>query len=581
MVKIAAVALGVAGVFADDQAKFNEWQAVFGNGENSEGQFEVFQRNLRLIEATQANDDSATYSHMGPFAATSAEDFSVRMGYRATTGATQGPLLDVSSVAASYDWRDHGAVNPIKDQGQCGSCWAFSTVANVEGVGSVETGKLQSLSEQQLVDCDSSDGGCQGGLPSNAFQYMIDNGMGLESESAYPYKAADGTCSKSSSQYKAFVSAWHQISTDETQIAAAVQQYGPLSIGINANTFQNYQSGVANPLFCNPAALDHGVAIVGFGTDSGKDYWTIRNSWGTSWGEAGYIRMIRGSGKCGLNTDVTTATGVTTQLVEAEAPREYAKGFVRQPRNGAVKVATITDDMRAAAPAAWDWTTKGATSPVKDQGSCGSCWAFSATEGIESAVYMQHNVMPILSTQQIISCDPNDGKCNGGDLPTAFDYVESDGGIDTDSNYPDTSHRFGIGGSCKSHAHNVKVTDYAYAVPPCEGGSCSSQDEDGLKAALYKNGPLSVCVNANDWNSYNGGVYPSGCSGAYNTLDHCVQLVGYDTTASTPYWIVKNSWGSSWAEAGHVWLPMGENSCGIADEAMFVTAELTSSSIAV
>jgi len=223
MVKIAAVALGVAGVFADDQAKFNEWQAVFGNGENSEGQFEVFQRNLRLIEATQANDDSATYDHMGPFAATSQEDFSVRMGYRATTGAVQGPLLDVSSVAASYDWRDHGAVNPIKDQGQCGSCWAFSTVANVEGVGAI-AGKLQLLSEQQLVDCDSSDGGCQGGLPSNAFQYMIDNGMGLESESAYPYKAADGTCSKSSSQYKAFVSAWHQISTDETQIAAAVQQ---------------------------------------------------------------------------------------------------------------------------------------------------------------------------------------------------------------------------------------------------------------------------------------------------------------------------------------------------------------------
>jgi len=320
MVKIAAFALGVAGVLGDDQTKYNEWAALYGTGENSANEFQVFQTNLRLIEATQANDDSATYDHLGPFAATSPEDFNVRMGYRATTGATQGPLLDVSSVADSYDWREHGAVNPIKDQGQCGSCWAFSTVANVEGVGSVETGKLQSLSEQQLVDCDSSDGGCQGGLPSNAFQYMIDNGMGLESESAYPYKASDGTCTKTSSQYKAFVSAWHQISKDETQIAAAVQQYGPLSIGINANTFQNYRSGVANPLFCNPSALDHGVAIVGFGTDSGKAYWTIRNSWGTSWGEEGYIRMIRGSGKCGLNTDVTTATGVTTQLVEAQAP---------------------------------------------------------------------------------------------------------------------------------------------------------------------------------------------------------------------------------------------------------------------
>jgi len=99
-----------------------------------------------------------------------------------------------------------------------------------------------------------------------------------------------------------------------------------------------------------------------------------------------------------------------------------------------------------------------------------------------------------------------------------------------------------------------------------------------MKAALATHGPLSVCVNANDWNSYNGGVVAKGsCSGAYNTLDHCVQLVGYDTTAPTPYWIVKNSWGvDGWGEKGHIWLPMGENSCGIADEAMYVVAEMVS-----
>jgi cathepsin F len=577
MVKIGAVALGVAGVLGDDRAKYEEWKAAYGsNGGDLE--FEVFSSNLRVIESMQANDDSATYSHMSPFANMNPEQFKTRNGYRKNEKAVQGPLLDVSNVADSWDWRDHGAVNPIKDQGQCGSCWAFSTVANVEGVGAVETSKLLSLSEQQLMDCDSSDGGCNGGLPSNAFQFMIDNGMGLEGESQYPYTAADGTCHKTASQEKAFITAWHQTSTDETQIAAALQQYGPLSIGINANTLQFYSGGVANPFLCNPQALDHGVAIVGFGTDSGKDYWTIRNSWGSSWGEEGYFRMARGSGKCGLNTDVTTATGISTAA--KEEPRKYAKGFVRQPRNAAVPVATITESMRAAAPGALDYTGT-ATSPVKDQGGCGSCWAFSATQGIESAVYRGSGTMPILSTQQIISCDPNDGGCNGGDLPTAFDYVESDGGVDSAADYPDTSHKWGFSGQCKSHTAVAKVTDYQYAVAPCEGGSCSSQDESGLMAALDNFGPLSICVNAEEWNNYYGGVYTDACSGSYNSLDHCVQLVGYDNTASTPYWIVKNSWGTGWGEEGHIWLPMGVNACGIADEAMYVTAEMVSSTVSV
>jgi cathepsin F len=299
---------------SDDRAKYAEWQAAFGSN-GGEEEFEVFQSNLRLIEQLQADDASATYSHLTPFANIKPEDFKKRNGYRATQGATQAPLLDTSNLDSSYDWRDHGAVNPIKDQGQCGSCWAFSTVANIEGVGAVETGKLLDLSEQQLVDCDSADSGCNGGLPSNAFQYMIDNGMGLEGESAYPYTAKDGTCTESKAQEKAFITAWHQTSTDETQIAAALQQYGPLSIGINANTLQFYTGGVANPskFLCSPSALDHGVAIVGFGTADGQDYWTIRNSWGSSWGESGYFRMVRGTGACGLNTDVTTATGVSTQ----------------------------------------------------------------------------------------------------------------------------------------------------------------------------------------------------------------------------------------------------------------------------
>jgi len=353
-------------------------------------------------------------------------------------------------------------------------------------------------------------------------------------------------------------------STDALKSALAT---GPVSVAIEADqmAFQLYSGGVLSS-GCG-TNLDHGVLAVGYDSNSFK----VKNSWGSSWGENGYLQISTSGNTCGIHSDASYPT-VSASLAE---PRQYAKGFVRMPRNAAVPVDTLSDEDRAAAPAKLDYTGT-ATSAVKDQGQCGSCWAFSATQGIESAVYQATGTMKKLSTQQIISCDKTDGGCNGGDLPTAFDYVESDGGIDEDANYPDTSHKSGRTGSCKSHGHVAKVTDYKYAVAPCQGGSCSSQDEDGLKAALKKHGPLSICVNAESWNSYNGGVSTARCSGAYNKLDHCVQLVGYDTTASTPYWIVKNSWGTSWGEKGHIWLEMGKNACGIADEAMYVKAELSS-----
>merc|ERR1719326_1209043 len=184
----------------------------------------------------------------------------------------QSPLLDTSDLPDSFDWREKGAVNPIKNQAQCGSCWAFATVANVEGVNFLKTNKLLSLSEQELVDCDKSTGdqGCQGGLPSNAYKDMIANKIGLELESAYPYTAKNGKCASQKAKEQVFIAGWKAISTNEDQIATALVTYGPLSIGINATPMQWYMGGVANPLsfLCNPKKLDHGVAIVGFGTDS-------------------------------------------------------------------------------------------------------------------------------------------------------------------------------------------------------------------------------------------------------------------------------------------------------------------------
>jgi len=327
--RTAFVAAGfLAGVHAqqpdDVKEKYAEWAEKFGSSNGGDAaELDAFAENLKSIAILQDADPSATYSHMTPFANLSPEQFSMYKGF-ASPPADKAvvEVLTSSDLPADFDWRETGAVNPIKDQKQCGSCWAFSVVANVEGAGFVDTGKLASLSEQQLVDCSKSTGdlGCQGGLPENTFQAMITENRGLELESDYPYTARDGTCKESSSSEVAFITAWKKFSRDEDEIAAGLQEYGPLSIGINANTMQLYSGGVADPsaLLCSPYALDHGVAIVGFGTDSSTPYWTIRNSWGLTWGELGYYRIVRGKGACGLNTDVTTATGVSVNSASVE-----------------------------------------------------------------------------------------------------------------------------------------------------------------------------------------------------------------------------------------------------------------------
>jgi len=150
---------------------------------------------------------------------------------------------------------------------------------------------LTSLSEQQLVDCDKVDAGCNGGLPSNAYEYIMQAG-GIESESSYPYTAMDGSCKVDQSKFVAKVSNWTAVSKDEDQIAAFLVEHGPLSIGINAEWMQFYMGGVSDPLFCSPSRLDHGVLITGYGTHNGKPYWSIKNSWGDGWGEKGYYLYV-------------------------------------------------------------------------------------------------------------------------------------------------------------------------------------------------------------------------------------------------------------------------------------------------
>jgi len=304
----------------DPQGLFEEFAAtvgrIYASAEERQYRFTVFVENLKHIEKMQGLDGDATYSHKTPFADWTVEEFQARNTLKPhlfdASTTVQDEVHDTSSLPDSFDWVAKGAVNAVKNQGQCGSCWAFSTVANIEGVNFVKTQKLVSLSEQELVDCDrtgpSGDQGCQGGLPSNAFKWMIANKTGLEAEGKYPYTARNGVCHDQKADELVFISAWKQIASDEDQMAAALVQYGPISIGINAGPMQWYHGGIANPwsILCNPKSIDHGVAIVGYGSEPQK-YWKIRNSWGASWGEQGYYRIVRGVNKCGLNTMPTTA----------------------------------------------------------------------------------------------------------------------------------------------------------------------------------------------------------------------------------------------------------------------------------
>ncbi|MED6152398.1 hypothetical protein PIB30_091686 [Stylosanthes scabra] len=213
---------------------------------------------------------------------------------------------NVERVPASVDWRKKGAVTPVKDQGQCGSCWAFSTVVAVEGINQIKTRKLVSLSEQELIDCDTNQNqGCNGGLMDYAFEFIKQKG-GITTESDYPYTAQDGTCDASKAK-KAVVSIDGHESVPTNNEAALLKAVAnqPVSVAIEASgsDFQFYSEGVFNGA-CG-TNLDHGVAIVGYGTTKdGYKYWIVKNSWGPEWGEHGYIRMQRGisykHGLCGI-----------------------------------------------------------------------------------------------------------------------------------------------------------------------------------------------------------------------------------------------------------------------------------------
>jgi len=212
-----------------------------------------------------------------------------------------------------------------------------------------------------------------------------------------------------------------------------------------------------------------------------------------------------------------------------------------------------------------DCRSKNAVTPVKDQASCGSCWAFSTTENFESMWFLGGNQLVSLAPQQLVDCDTQSFGCQGGWTYWAFEYLMTAGGQELESAYPYT----GVDGTCAFSASKIaaRIGNYSFATAACHEASCPVQD-DLLRTQLNSVGPLSICVNAETWSDWTGPEPMQGadCPGTGDALDHCVQLVGFSNYgADAGYWIVRNSWNTNWGQNGYIYLQTGYNTCGLGD----------------
>lgn len=308
----------------DYEAMFREFKATHLKAYASVGEesssFKNFVSNMKQAETLQASNPLATFG-VNAFADMSEEEFSRRFldaAYYTRVSNEQyeeveAPLADrIAARGAAIDWRAKGAVTPVKNQGSCGSCWAFSATGNIEGQWFLQHDELAPLSEQELVSCDKTDAGCNGGLMDNAFNWLIRNRKGqIVTQDAYPYVSGGGsnpTCRTGELDKMAVgatIVGYNHLAKSEDTLAAFVLKTGPIAIALDASSFQSYKSGIVTN--CVSSRMNHGVLAVGFDDNNVPPYWIIKNSWGTSWGEAGYIRVAKGSNQCLLNSYSTTA----------------------------------------------------------------------------------------------------------------------------------------------------------------------------------------------------------------------------------------------------------------------------------
>ena len=263
----------------------------------------IYQANMAKAAQLQATNPLATFGE-NQFADMTEAEFKVMHNnqdlYKKLQGAGGAQATIPKAGGQAIDWRTKGAVTPVKNQGQCGSCWSFSTTGGIEGQWKLAGHPLTSLSEQEFVSCDTIDHGCQGGLMDNAYNWVLKNHNGsIVTEASYPYVSGGGqvpACQLSGKKFGAQITGFENLPHNEDQMATWVYSNGPLSIAVDATSWQTYTGGIMTNCISNQ--IDHGVLIVGFDDNNSPPYWIVKNSWTATWGEQGYIRIQKGTDQC-------------------------------------------------------------------------------------------------------------------------------------------------------------------------------------------------------------------------------------------------------------------------------------------
>jgi cathepsin L len=327
---VVAIATGALAALSEReyQTLFTTWARQHGKSYAHDAfliKYNTFKANHQFVESWNARVAAGEDLHtveVNKFADLTLAEFSrFYLGTKVTADTprkeTSDPAVDaLTALPTTVDWRTKGAVTPVKDQGQCGSCWAFSTTGSVEGCHFLTTQKLVGLSEENLVDCSDAEGneGCNGGLMTQAMEYIMKN-KGLDTEASYPYTAGKGQagkCKYETTNIGTTLTKYQNVKAhNETDLAVNVV-LAPTSVAIDASqsSFQFYKSGIYSDPDCSSSQLDHGVLAVGYGVLNSKDYWIVKNSWNSDWGLKGYIWMAKDKhNMCGIATMATRPTG--------------------------------------------------------------------------------------------------------------------------------------------------------------------------------------------------------------------------------------------------------------------------------